>query len=203
MADSLRDQLMKTGLVQKLKAEARDTRPPERTQGQQQNRGKGQRPLNPNAQKPQQGRPQNQNRPPRPPRSQEEIDLARAYALRDRAEREQREDEKKQAEQRAKEKAERKQKLNALLAGKALNQQDAEVARHFPHGDKIRRVYCTPDQLIQVNKGELAIVQHLGRYLLVTREIGEQVREIAPVALILLADPDAPGEDDIPADLVW
>lgn len=202
MADSLRDQLMKTGLVQKLKADARDARPPERQQAPQQNRGKGQRPANPNTQRPQNARPQ-QNKPPRPPRSQEEIDLAKAYALRDRAEREQREEEKKQAELRAKEKAERKQKLNALLADKSLNKQDAEVARHFPHGDKIRRVYCTPEQLVEVNKGELAIVQHLGRYLIVTKEIAEQVREIAPAALILLVDPNEPTDDDIPADLIW
>jgi uncharacterized protein YaiL (DUF2058 family) len=203
MADSLRDQLLKTGLVQKLKAEARDARPPERPQGQQ-GRGKDSRPPNPGprTQKPQAQRPQVQ-KPPRPPRSQEEIDLARAYALRDRAEREQRESEKKQAEQRAKEKAERKQKLNALLAGKSLNRQEADVARHFPHGDKIRRVYCTPEQLIQVNAGELAVVQHLGRYLLVTSEVGEQVRVISAEALVLLCDPNAPAEDDIPADLIW
>lgn len=203
MADSLRDQLMKTGLVQKLRTEARDARPPERPQAQQQNRGKGQRPPNPSAQKPQGARPQHQNKPPRPPRSQEEMDLARAYALRDRAEREQRDEEKRQAEQRAKEKAERKQKLNALLANKALNKQDAEVARHFPHGDKIRRVYCTPEQLVELNNGELAVVQHLGRYLIVSKEIGEQVREIAPAGLILLVDPNEPTEDDIPADLIW
>src|SRR5690606_24271968 len=175
---------------------------PERQQAPQQNRGKGQRPANPNTQRPQNARPQ-QNKPPRPPRSQEEIDLAKAYALRDRAEREQREEEKKQAELRAKEKAERKQKLNALLADKSLNKQDADVARHFPHGDKIRRVYCTPEQLVDVNKGELAIVQHLGRYLIVTKEIADQVREIAPAALILLVDPNEPTEDDIPADLIW
>jgi uncharacterized protein YaiL (DUF2058 family) len=200
MADSLRDQLLKSGLVQKLKVEAKPT---ERAPAHKGNAGKGPLPNKPGAQKAQHGRGQAPNKPPRPQRTQEEIDLARAYALRHRAEREQREEEKRQAELKAKEKAERKQKLNALLTGKALNQQDADVPRHFTHGDKIRRVYCTPEQLAQVNKGELAIVQHLGRYLLVTREIGEQVREISPPALILLADPNAPTEDDIPADLIW
>jgi uncharacterized protein len=123
--------------------------------------------------------------------------------LRDRAEREQRELEKKQAEQRAREKAERKQKLAALLADKALNKDDADIARHFPHGEKIRRVYCTAEQLANVNSGQLAVVQQRGRYLLVAREVGERVREISPEALILLCDPDASGEDDVPDDLVW
>ena len=111
--------------------------------------------------------------------------------------------EKKQAEQRTREKAERKQKLAALLSGTAQNKPDAEIARHFTHGEKIRRVYCTAEQLALVNTGQLAVVQHLGRYLLVSREIGEQVRDISAEALTLLCDPDATTEDDIPADLIW
>lgn len=204
MADSLRDQLLKSGLVQKLKAEAR---PPERSPARGPNparaasQGKAQ----------QQRKPQQQNkqpandgqRPARPQRSQEEIDLARAYALRDRAERDEREKAKRDAEQRVKEKAERKQKLAALLKDRSLNLADAEVARHFQHGDKIRRVYCSAEQLVALNNGELVVVQHLGRYLLVTSETGEQVRAISPEALVLVCDPDAPVEDDIPPDLVW
>ncbi len=195
MADSLRDLLLKSGLVQKLKAEAKPADRP-------------QRPVRPANQQ----RPASQQRPvsgksrpaiARSPRNQEEIDLARAYSLRDRAEREQRELEKKQAEQRAREKAERKQKLAALLEGKALNKTDAEIARHFPHGDKIRRVYCTPEQLVQINAGALAIVQQRGRYVLVTREVGEKVREISVEALVLLCDPNAPNDDGVPDDLVW
>ena len=111
--------------------------------------------------------------------------------------------EKQQAEQRAREKADRKQKLAALLADKALNKVDAEIARHFPHGEKICRVYCTADQLVEVNAGQLGVVQYRGRYLLVTREVAEQVRAISAEALVLLCDPDAPTEDDIPADLIW
>jgi len=190
MADSLRDQLLKSGLVQKLKAEVRDMRPAQP------------------ARRPDNARRSTPDKSPRPDnakkaRSQEEIDLARAYGLRDRAEREERAREKQLADQRAKEKAERKQKLAALLADKALNKADAEIARHFPHGDKIRRVHCTADQLAGLNSGQLAVVQHRGRYLLVTHEVAEQVRSISAEALVLLCDPGAPGDDDIPADLIW
>ncbi len=198
MAESLRDQLLKSGLVQKLKAEAR---PPERAAPRGKPPSRGARPERGTAEP--QPRPASKPRGERPARSQDEIDLARAYALRERAEREQREQDKREAEQRAKEKAERKQKLAALLKDKALNRADADVARHFPHGDKIRRVYCTAAQLAELNKGALAVVQHLGRYLLVSREVGDAVRAIHPDALVLLCDPDAPAEDDIPADLVW
>jgi uncharacterized protein YaiL (DUF2058 family) len=195
MADSLRDQLLKSGLVQKLKSQAGDARAveprrlPAKTKTKAKARDSGAR----RADAAKSGTP----------RSQEDIDLARAYGLRERAERQQREQEKKAAEARAREKAERKQKLASLLDGKALNKADAELPRHFPHGDKIRRVYCTPEQLTEVNAGQLAVVQYRGRYLLVTREIAEQARTISPDALALLCDPNAPADDDIPADLIW
>ena len=186
MADSLRDQLLKSGLVSKLKAEAKPANRPPRPAGKK--RSGSRPPAAGNA---------------KSARNQEEIDLARAYGLRDRAEREQRDLEKRQAEQRAREKAERKQKLAALLGGKSLNKDDAEIARHFPHGEKIRRVYCTAEQLTQLNAGEIAVVQQRGRYLLVTREVGEKVGEISAEALVLLCDPNAPTDDDVPADLIW
>jgi uncharacterized protein YaiL (DUF2058 family) len=77
------------------------------------------------------------------------------------------------------------------------------VPRHFPHGNKIRRVYCTPDQLVKLNAGELAVVQLAGRYLLVDARIALQAKEIQAESLVLLCDPNAPPEDDVPADLVW
>ncbi len=203
MADSLRDQLLKSGLVQKLKAQARPAeRPPAR--GPKPDRASTQSTSpRPGTATPS-GKPQaDRGQRVRPQRSQEEIDLARAYALRDRAEREEREQVKRDAEQRAREKAERKQKLAALLKDRSLNLADADVARHFQHGEKIRRVYCSAAQLLALNKGELVVVQHLGRYLLVTGETGEQVRLISPEALVLVCDPDAPAEDDIPPDLIW
>lgn len=189
MAESLRDQLLKSGLVQKLRSEARPVERPVRPARPD----KKARPTGPGP-----GKPRSDTN-----RSQQEIDLARAYGLRDRAEREQRELEKKQAEQRAREKAERKQKLAALLADKALNKPDADIARHFPHGDKIRRVHCTAEQLVEVNSGSLAVVQYRGRYLLVSRETALEAAGISPESLILLCDPDAVAEDDVPQDLVW
>ena len=192
MAESLRDQLLKSGLVQKLKTEA----PPAARKSGTGNRSERDR-GGPDRAAAAAGR----NR--QPARSQEEMDLARAYALRDRAEREQREQEKRDAEQRAREKAERKQKLAALLADKALNVADADVPRHFPHANKIRRIYCTAEQLLQLNRGELAVVQHLGRYLLVTAEVAEQVRTISAEALILLCDPLGEADDGVPDDLIW
>jgi hypothetical protein len=158
------------------------------------------------------GAPGNPSRPTRPGRPQHsgapkpangEPDLAQAYAARARTEREEREKAERAAAELAREKKARKEKLQQLLDGKALNVATADQARHFPHGDKIRRVYVTAEQLPQLNKGELGVVQWSGRYLLVAREIALAAQVIQPESLLLLPDPNAPVDDDIPPDLVW
>jgi len=179
MSESLRDQLLKSGLARQNKPEARLQPKPQ--------------------QRPSQPRDISQLRSAKPARrEQSEIDLAKAYAMRDKTERETRE-----REQRAREKKERKQKLTTLLNGNALNEASAEIARHFPHANKIRRIYVTAAQLPRLNAGELAVAQLAGRYLLVTRETGLAAQAIDADALVLLCDPDAVDEDGVPADLVW
>ena len=182
MSESIRDQLLKAGLGKKLKDEAQASAP------------------RPQPARPHHGKPAH---PPKPAKSPQEVDLARAYAQRAQVERSEREQAQREAERVARERKERKQKLATLLAGKALNSNDADLPRHFPHGNKIRRIYCTKEQLEKLNRGDLAVVQLAGRYLLVEREIALQAQTIQPEAMVLLCDPNAPAEDDVPADLMW
>jgi uncharacterized protein YaiL (DUF2058 family) len=203
MSDSLRDQLLKAGFAAPAKPEPRpqSPRPPQGRPAGQHQPPRGQRP--PQQQRPQQHRPQSQKPQPQKPAARGEIDLAKAYALRQKTEREEKEREQREAEQRGKERKERRQKLTALLGGKALNDAAAEIPRHFPHANKIRRIYVTAEQLPRLNGGELAVVQVAGRYLLVTRETGLAAQAIDPEALVRVCDPHAAPEDDVPADLVW
>ncbi|MEO8461165.1 MAG: DUF2058 family protein [Dokdonella sp.] len=219
MADSLRDQLLKAGFVRKVEATLpkleRSVRSPGAPKPDRGNsaRGKQDSRGNLSSSKPNGPQSQPQGRPDRAvagagardkvKRNQEEIDLAKAYALRNRVEKEDRAREQREAEQRSREKKERKQKIMALLAGQSLNHPEADVARHFPHADKIRRVYVTADQLPQLNAGELGVVLWGGRFLLVKREIAVAVQTIDPAAVVLLCDPDAIPDDDVPDDLVW
>lgn len=187
MSESLRDQLLKSGLARPNKPEPRPARPQSRA-----------------SQKPAPLRNGPLSRPASPPRGdQSDIDLAKAYALRDKTERETREREQRAAEQRAREKRERKQKLTTLLNGRALNEASAEIPRHFPHANKIRRIYVTQEQLPRLNSGALAIVQFAGRYLLVLRETALAVQVIDAEALVLLCDAHDADDDGVPADLVW
>jgi uncharacterized protein YaiL (DUF2058 family) len=228
MADSLRDQLLKSGLVQKLKADAKpEPVPAPRPARPDDTRRSGPPPARPGGGKPGAGRPgggkPGERRPgdnrhsdgrhagskpvdasAKPARSGSgEPDLAQAYALRARSEREERERSQREAEQKAREKREKKEKVARLLNGNALNVSDAEHARHFEHGGKIRRIYCTQDQLAALNRGELAVVQQNGRYLLIAADLASQVKAISAEAVVLQVDPNAPVEDDVPADLIW
>jgi len=204
MADSLRDQLLKSGIVKQVRDEKRASQPPAGKPAHKPANKQFNKPGNKPGNKPsnQGGKPQHQ--PARQPRDGE-IDLAKAYAIRKQAETTERRQAEQAAAEEARVKRERKQKLQELLQGQALNKKDAEHARHFEYGGKIRRVYVDQAQLAAINAGELGVVQQGGHYLLVTRVIAEQVREIDAHQLALLTEPGAGGvgEDGVPDDLVW
>jgi uncharacterized protein YaiL (DUF2058 family) len=90
-----------------------------------------------------------------------------------------------------------------LLGGKALNRPEADIARHFPHRDRICRIHVDAAQLGRLNAGDLGVVQLAGRYLLVDREVALAAQAIEPEALVLLCEPGAAEDDGVPADLVW
>lgn len=160
------------------------------------------------------GRPEarrDDRRPARPPaerargaaRDAAEIDLAKAYALRARLEREEKERLDREAAEKARLKAERKAQVAKLLDGAELNLVEAEHPRNFEYSGKIRRVYVDAAQLAAINRGELGVVQHKGRFLVVTCALAREVHAIEPALLALLVDPDSASPDDVPPDLVW
>jgi len=133
------------------------------------------------------------------------MDLAKAYAIRAQTEASERKRVEQEAAEQARLRRERKLRIQQLLDGKALNKAEADQPRNFEYGGKIRRVHVDAAQLTALNAGELGVVQQGGRYLLVSREIAEQVRVIDPHQLALLVDPNAGGvgDDGVPDDLMW
>ena len=142
MSESLRDQLLKSGLAAKFKAEAKPA--------------KEQR-KHPPRHPPKTPQPQQAPQQKKPAAPSQEPNLAHAYAMRAKQEKDERAQAQRDAERQARENRERKQKLATLLQGKALNADDADMPRHFPHGNKIRRVYCTADQLAKAAKDRVAL----------------------------------------------
>ena len=198
MADSLRDLLLKSGIVKQL----HDSKPkPPPQSGRPAHKGAK---LANSGGKPHSSQNKNASRPPS--KDQSEIDLAKAYAIRAQTEASERKRIEQEAAEQARLKRERKLKIQQLLEGKTLNKPAADQPRNFEYGGKIRRVFVDNAQLVALNAGELGVVQQAGRYFLVTRDIAEQVRAIDPQQLALLVEPGSTGgiaEDGVPDDLMW
>lgn len=209
MTDSLRDQLLGLGFKPAARPE------PEA--------GRRQGPRKPGPQQPRQ--PAGRGTPPaatvrrgkpgagreRAARSREEIDLAKAYAIRAQKEKDERIQAEQARQEQARQRREAKARLGELLRDRALNDPTAEIARHFEYGGKIKRIYVTQAQLAALNAGELGVVQLDGRYLLVTAALLAQAEAVFAPAVALRIDPSLPAQDDpyadpryqVPDDLVW
>jgi len=145
------------------------------------------------------------------PRSREDIDLAKAYAIRAQREKDERIAAEQAKQEEARLRREARAKLAELVKDRTLNVADADIARHFPYGGKIKRIYVTSDQLKALNAGELGVLQMDGRYLLVSAQMLAQAEALFPPAVALKIDPNAPAQDDpyadpqyqVPDDLVW
>ena len=140
-----------------------------------------------------------------------EMDLGKAWAMRAQQEKQERIEAEQTKQEQARLRREAKAKLDELIKDKGLNDPNADIARHFPYGGKIKRIYVTADQLKALNAGALGVVQLDGRYLLVDAAILEQAAAIFPPAVALKVDPDAPAAEDpyadprfqVPDDLMW
>lgn len=209
MTDSLRDQLLGLGFKPAPKPERKPERRPERRPDPKHAGKQASKPAG----KPAGGKPSPALRPPqsRPARSREEMDLAKAYAIRAQKEKDERIETERLKQEEARVRREAKARVEELLKGKSLNDANAEIARHFPYGGKIKRIHVNADQLKALNAGELGVVQQNGRYLLVTAALLAEAESIFPACVALKVDPDAPAEDDpyadpqyqVPDDLVW
>ena len=186
MSDSLRDQLLGLGFKPPAKPERKPDRRPERKPARAPAHHRG-------------------------AKSREDIDLAKAYAIRAQREKDERIEAERVRQEEARARREAKAKLATFLQDKALNDPAAEIARHFPYGGKIKRIHVTEAQLKALNAGELGVLQLDGRYLLVASAVLAEAEAIFAPAVALKVDPDAPVDADpyadprfeVPDDLVW
>lgn len=200
MSDTLRDQLLGLGFKAAPKPEKKPQGKPPRRDGQPTGHKQGGKPA------PKAG----QGRPAHKPKGGE-MDLAKAYAIRAQTEKDERIEAERQKQEAARLRREARAKLAEFLAGKELNDAAAEIARHFEYGGKIKRIYVNAGQLTALNAGQLGVIQHNGRYLLVDAATLAAAEAIFADAIALKIDPDAPATDDpyadpqyqVPDDLVW
>ena len=214
MSDSLRDQLLGLGFKPPARPERKPVPAPARKSANKPGHGAGKRAAE-DARRPASGAPRQHDkaRPPRhgKPRTREDIDLAKAYAIRAQKEKDERIEVERLKQEEARKRREAKARLAELLKDKALNDPAAEIARHFDYGGKIKRIHVNAVQLQALNAGDLGVVQLDGRYLLVDAALLAQAEAIFAPAVALRVDPSAPARDDpyadprfeVPDDLVW
>src|SRR5690606_569854 len=145
MSDTLRDQLLGLGFKSAPKPERK---PDPRRDGRPHGKSSGRPSAAARAPKAGQGTP-GHGRPPRArkPRSQEDIDLAKAYAIRAQREKDERIEAERRKQEEARLRREARARLDELIKDKGLNDPEADIARHFEYGGKIKRIYVNADQL--------------------------------------------------------
>lgn len=186
MSKSLQDQLLSLGLAKKepgRKSPAKHVKPKSRT-------------ARPGGASP--------GRPEKKARDNEEMALARAYALRQREEKRQADAAKKKKQEEDRRRRELNTALKALVKEHRMNDPNAEVARNFMYKGRIRKINLTPEQLKLVNQGDLGVVYLLGGYHLLPAEQVDAVRQLSAEHV-----PDLSGSSDddeefpVPDDLIW
>ena len=96
-------------------------------------------------------------------------------------------------------------------AEKAGTEAETDTPFHFAREDRIKRIYVNEDQRRRLSGGELAIVGFGRRHHLVPRPAGERIRELRPEVFVFIASGE-PGPEaveagyegyEIPDGLVW
>lgn len=185
MSNSLRDQLMKTGL-----ADEKQARQADKEKRAQRKKSKG-------------GRKGQQPDPDAAAR-QAQVQQARAEkAERDRTLNQQREQQKKKKSAAA--------QIEDLLREHALSTRDGSIPFHFTREGKVRKLEVTGEQQKRLSRGELAIVERKGRFHVVPAEVVPRLQERdAAMFVAMVTAEDLSSEDDdlyrefpIPDDLDW
>lgn len=182
MSLSLRDQLLKAGLVTEQQVQR-----VEREQRQQQFKA-----------------PRDKRRGPPPPSP------AQVAAQKAAAEKAARDAEANRRKQEKLERRAKYAEIKQLVATHQLPRVETEDFYNFQDGAQIRRIEVTPELRSKLVGGQVAIVRCEGRFAFVPAQIGEQIGARVDKALLHLNRPEAkPADDDpykdhkIPDDLMW
>ena len=98
-----------------------------------------------------------------------------------------------------------RRKIGELIEAERLNDAQAELAYHFVKGKRIKRIYVTADQRSRLGSGDIVVAALDGNHHLMTRAAAEQLLALAPHAVLCGgASSDAENEEHpVPDDIVW
>jgi len=150
-----------------------------------------------------QGKPQ--ARKARPARKDAEISLDKAYSMRNKQERQQKEKAAEQKREQERQRREINQKIKALIKAHAIRDPEAENKRNFLYKGRIRSVLATREQLNEINAGSIGVVYLRGNYHLMPADKIEEIRQFAADHIPDLSGAEHDDEKDnpVPDDLIW
>lgn len=96
--------------------------------------------------------------------------------------------------------------LKQVIEGEAQNRPGADLAHHFQRGSKLKHVYVTAEQQRLLSEGRLAIAGFHGRHYLISPSVAEKLSALDPKLFVFRHDPGVPdpdGDHPVPDDLTW
>jgi len=138
-------------------------------------------------------------------KSNTEISLDRAYSIRNREERLQKEKAIELKREQERLRRQTNQKIQALVKEHAIRDPDADNKRSFLYKGRIRSVLATREQINEINTGSIGIVYLSGSYHLMPAEKIEDIRQFAPDHIPDLSGAEHEDEEEnpVPDDLIW
>ncbi len=164
---SLRDQLLKAGLVTEEQVKKAETKPKKRKQ-------KPNKKILPNKKQINKAKPK-----------RELSDLEKFYRQRSTAENKERQAEKKAKEEAARLKKERNIKISRLINENMLSSNDASERYNFVIGTKVKYIYVNKEQLEQLAQGQLALTFLKGKCRIISADTAQKIKEIDNKRLIV------------------
>jgi len=115
-----------------------------------------------------------------------------------------------QRQQEAEQKAKLAQ-IKQLVTSSQLDRADGEIAYHFTHKKKVKKIYITAEQQTQLGYGQIAIINlGEGDYQLVPKPVAEKIAERDGNYVVKIEIKKADSNDDdpyadyqVPDDLTW
>lgn len=98
-----------------------------------------------------------------------------------------------------------RRKIQALVERERLNDAQAEVAYHFVKGKRIKRIYVTAEQRAQLGTGAIVVAALDGNHHLLTQAAADELVVLAPHAVVCSgASSEVESEEHpVPDDIVW
>jgi uncharacterized protein YaiL (DUF2058 family) len=96
-------------------------------------------------------------------------------------------------------------KIDALIERERLNDAEGDVPYHFVKGKRIKRIYVTEAQRLQLSSGEIVIAALEGNHHLLSKAAAEALLALTPQTVVcggLEASGDG-EEHPVPDDITW